>query len=196
MLAPLGFVVCGGISISAEQHLLRWIQQGHFHHSLEFRHSAKRGPGHQPACAACWLASASAPALTRAFPDSTATRLPITGAAASQVRAAQGQDRPHLQWPPRRCRTRRSRPARNATSRSFNHARYERKHAHSPARCKLEDVQDAPGGPQLRHRISRDAAAFPRRGRSLSRRPLICRPPRSSSGLAAPHRRAEHALRR
>lgn len=34
MLAPLGFVVCGGISISAEQHLLRWIQQGHFHHSL------------------------------------------------------------------------------------------------------------------------------------------------------------------
>jgi hypothetical protein len=34
MLAPLGFVVCGGISISAEQHLLRWIQGGHLHHSL------------------------------------------------------------------------------------------------------------------------------------------------------------------
>lgn len=34
MLAPLGFVVCGGISISAEQHLLRWIEGGHLHHSL------------------------------------------------------------------------------------------------------------------------------------------------------------------
>ena len=34
MLAPLGFVVCGGISISAEQHLLRWIQHGHLHHSF------------------------------------------------------------------------------------------------------------------------------------------------------------------
>jgi hypothetical protein len=34
MLAPLGFVVCGGISISAEQHLLRWIQHGHLHHSV------------------------------------------------------------------------------------------------------------------------------------------------------------------
>jgi FtsH-binding integral membrane protein len=34
MLAPLGFVVCGGISISAEQHLLRWIQHGHLQHSL------------------------------------------------------------------------------------------------------------------------------------------------------------------
>ena len=34
MLAPLGFVVCGGISISAEQHLLRWIEHGHLQHSL------------------------------------------------------------------------------------------------------------------------------------------------------------------
>ncbi len=34
ILAPLGFVVCGGISISAEQHLLRWIQHGHLHHSV------------------------------------------------------------------------------------------------------------------------------------------------------------------
>lgn len=34
MLAPLGFVVCGGISISAEQHLLRWIQHGHLQHSF------------------------------------------------------------------------------------------------------------------------------------------------------------------
>lgn len=34
MLAPLGFVVCGGIAISAEQHLLRWIEGGHLHHSL------------------------------------------------------------------------------------------------------------------------------------------------------------------
>lgn len=34
MLAPLGFVVLAGISISAEQHLLRWIQHGHLHHSL------------------------------------------------------------------------------------------------------------------------------------------------------------------
>lgn len=34
ILAPLGFVVCGGISISAEQHLLRWIQHGHLHHSM------------------------------------------------------------------------------------------------------------------------------------------------------------------
>lgn len=34
MLAPLGFVVCGGISISAEQHLLRWIEGGHLQHSL------------------------------------------------------------------------------------------------------------------------------------------------------------------
>ena len=34
MLAPLGFVVLGGISISAEQHLLRWMQHGHLHHSL------------------------------------------------------------------------------------------------------------------------------------------------------------------
>lgn len=34
MLAPLGFVVCGGVCISAEQHLLRWIQHGHLHHSL------------------------------------------------------------------------------------------------------------------------------------------------------------------
>ena len=34
MLAPLGFVVCGGIAISAEQHLLRWIQGGHLHHTL------------------------------------------------------------------------------------------------------------------------------------------------------------------
>ncbi|MGA9719369.1 MAG: hypothetical protein WBQ79_13900 [Acidobacteriaceae bacterium] len=34
MLAPLGFVVCGGISISAEQHLLRWIEHGHLEHSL------------------------------------------------------------------------------------------------------------------------------------------------------------------
>ena len=34
MLAPLGFVVAGGIGISAEQHLLRWIQHGHLHHSL------------------------------------------------------------------------------------------------------------------------------------------------------------------
>jgi hypothetical protein len=34
MLAPLGFVVCGGVSISAEQHLLRWIQHGHLQHSF------------------------------------------------------------------------------------------------------------------------------------------------------------------
>jgi FtsH-binding integral membrane protein len=34
MLAPLGFVVCGGISISAEQHLLRWIEHGHLQHSF------------------------------------------------------------------------------------------------------------------------------------------------------------------
>jgi hypothetical protein len=34
MLAPLGFVVCGGISISAEQHLLRWIEHGHLQHSV------------------------------------------------------------------------------------------------------------------------------------------------------------------
>ena len=34
MLAPLGFVVCGGICISAEQHLLRWVQHGHLHHSF------------------------------------------------------------------------------------------------------------------------------------------------------------------
>jgi hypothetical protein len=34
LLAPLGFVVCGGISISAEQHLLRWIEHGHLQHSL------------------------------------------------------------------------------------------------------------------------------------------------------------------
>lgn len=34
MLAPLGFVVCGGISISAEQHLLRWIQHGHLQHTF------------------------------------------------------------------------------------------------------------------------------------------------------------------
>ncbi len=34
MLAPLGFVVCGGICISAEQHLLRWIQHGHLHHTF------------------------------------------------------------------------------------------------------------------------------------------------------------------
>jgi hypothetical protein len=34
MLAPLGFVICGGISISAEQHLLRWIEGGHLHHTL------------------------------------------------------------------------------------------------------------------------------------------------------------------
>ena len=34
MLSPLGFVICGGISISAEQHLLRWIEHGHLQHSL------------------------------------------------------------------------------------------------------------------------------------------------------------------
>lgn len=34
MLAPLGFVVCGGICISAQQHLLRWMQHGHLHHSV------------------------------------------------------------------------------------------------------------------------------------------------------------------
>ena len=34
MLAPLGFVVCGGVSISAEQHLLRWIEHGHLEHSF------------------------------------------------------------------------------------------------------------------------------------------------------------------
>lgn len=34
MLTPLGFVVCGGIGISAEQHLLRWIEHGHLQHSL------------------------------------------------------------------------------------------------------------------------------------------------------------------
>ena len=34
ILAPLGFVVAGGISISAQAHLLRWIQHGHLHHSL------------------------------------------------------------------------------------------------------------------------------------------------------------------
>ena len=34
MLAPLGFVICGGISISAEQHLLRWIEHGHLQHSV------------------------------------------------------------------------------------------------------------------------------------------------------------------
>jgi hypothetical protein len=34
MLSPLGFVVCGGIAISAEQHLLRWIEHGHLQHSL------------------------------------------------------------------------------------------------------------------------------------------------------------------
>lgn len=34
MLAPLGFVICGGISISAEQHLLRWIEHGHLQHSF------------------------------------------------------------------------------------------------------------------------------------------------------------------
>ncbi len=34
LLTPLGFVVSGGICISAEQHLLRWIQNGHLHHSF------------------------------------------------------------------------------------------------------------------------------------------------------------------
>lgn len=34
LLAPLGFVVCGGICISSEQHLLRWIQHGHLHHTF------------------------------------------------------------------------------------------------------------------------------------------------------------------
>lgn len=34
MLTPIGFVVCGGIGISAEQHLLRWIEHGHLQHSL------------------------------------------------------------------------------------------------------------------------------------------------------------------
>lgn len=34
ILAPLGFVICGGISISAEQHLLRWIEGGHLQHTL------------------------------------------------------------------------------------------------------------------------------------------------------------------
>jgi hypothetical protein len=34
ILAPLGFVICGGVSISAEQHLLRWIEHGHLHHSF------------------------------------------------------------------------------------------------------------------------------------------------------------------
>jgi hypothetical protein len=34
LLAPLGFVVMGGISISAEAHLVRWIQHGHLQHSL------------------------------------------------------------------------------------------------------------------------------------------------------------------
>jgi hypothetical protein len=34
LLAPLGFVVCGGICISAEQHLLRWIEGGHLRHTF------------------------------------------------------------------------------------------------------------------------------------------------------------------
>jgi hypothetical protein len=34
ILAPMGFVVAGGISISAQAHLLRWIQGGHLQHSL------------------------------------------------------------------------------------------------------------------------------------------------------------------
>ncbi len=34
MLPPLGFVICGGVSISAEQHLLRWLQHGHLTHSF------------------------------------------------------------------------------------------------------------------------------------------------------------------
>jgi hypothetical protein len=34
LMTPLGFVISGGICISAEQHLLRWIQHGHLHHSF------------------------------------------------------------------------------------------------------------------------------------------------------------------
>ncbi len=34
MLVPLGFVVAGGIGISAHAHLLRWWHNGHFHHTL------------------------------------------------------------------------------------------------------------------------------------------------------------------
>ncbi len=35
MLTPLGFVVAGGIGISAHAHLLRWWHNGHFHATLE-----------------------------------------------------------------------------------------------------------------------------------------------------------------
>ncbi|MEA2258593.1 MAG: hypothetical protein QOJ51_1418 [Acidobacteriaceae bacterium] len=34
ILVPMGFVVAGGIGISAQAHLLRWIQGGHLQHSL------------------------------------------------------------------------------------------------------------------------------------------------------------------
>jgi hypothetical protein len=34
LLAPLGFVIMGGVSISAEAHFVRWIQHGHLQHSL------------------------------------------------------------------------------------------------------------------------------------------------------------------
>jgi hypothetical protein len=34
LLVPLGFVVYGGIAISAEQHLLRWIHHGQLQHSF------------------------------------------------------------------------------------------------------------------------------------------------------------------
>ncbi len=34
LLAPLGFVVAGGIGISAEAHLVRWLQHGHSHPTL------------------------------------------------------------------------------------------------------------------------------------------------------------------
>ena len=102
MLAPLGFVVCGGISISAEQHLLRWIEHGHLQHSLSS--GIVQGvvliiAGLCGLLAGLGLGSS----LDRTFPDVHSYSIAnYWGARESKPRARKAQDCPYFQRPPAR----------------------------------------------------------------------------------------------
>lgn len=74
ILSPLGFVVAGGVSISAQAHLLRWIQHGHLHHTLTsglFQSATLLIAG----CAGCLAGLGLGSSLDRGYSDAAIDRI-------------------------------------------------------------------------------------------------------------------------